>query len=209
MCYFCSFSLSTLVSQLYTCPVHRQALGLTIYIHNINTSDAYNVADEYLSDDTSSQSSLLSGKYSNLNYYSNDDHDSDSSPIKRNQHNSTRFCHVEKSSTGPTMAHKQGKAILKSPQATTSKDKSTMERCRLTRNRSLVDMRSQLLHRSLVEEVNKRRLFKTVGAVEDIGFKVPCEVSNKPSKGSRPVSSTASAKTISEGKKYGYKGRRV
>ncbi|KAM7521989.1 hypothetical protein LguiA_011891 [Lonicera macranthoides] len=165
--------------------------------------------DEYLSDDTSSQSSLLSGKYSNLNYCSNDDHDSDSSPIKRNQHNSTRFCHVEKSSTGPTMAHKQCKAVLQSPQATTSKDKSAMERCRLTRNRSLVDMRSQLLHRSLVEEVNKRRLFKTVGAVEDIGFKAPCEVSNKPSKGSRLVSSTASAKTVSEGKMYGYKGRRV
>jgi len=71
-------------------------------------------------------------------------------------------------------------------------------------------MRSQLLHRSLVEEVNKRRLFKTVGAVENIGFQTPCEVSNKPSKGSRPMSSAGSVKTVSEGnKRYGSKGRRI
>lgn len=43
----------------------------------------------------------------------------------------------------------------------------------LSRNRSLVDVRSQLLHRSLVEEVHKRRLFKTVGDVESIGFQAP------------------------------------
>lgn len=49
---------------------------------------------------------------------------------------------------------------------------------RLTRNRSLVDVHSQLLHLSLVEEVNRRRLFKTVGAVESIGFQAPCEVSS-------------------------------
>lgn len=50
-----------------------------------------------------------------------------------------------------------------------------MESPRLMRNRSLVDTRSQLLHRSLVEEVNRRRLFKTVDAVEDIGFRSPYE----------------------------------
>lgn len=57
---------------------------------------------------------------------------------------------------------------------------------RLTRNRSLVDMRSQLLHRTLIEEVNKRRLFKTVGAVENIGFEVPREGSRKTSRHSSP-----------------------
>lgn len=63
--------------------------------------------------------------------------------------------------------------------ASTSKGKVMVDNRRLARNRSLVDIRSQLLHRSLVEEVNKRRLFKTVGAVEDIGFQAPCEVSKK------------------------------
>ena len=43
----------------------------------------------------------------------------------------------------------------------------------MTRNRSMVDMRSQLLHRTLVEELNRRLFFNTVGAVEDIGFRAP------------------------------------
>ncbi|CAN0901723.1 Probable serine/threonine-protein kinase WNK4 [Linum grandiflorum] len=51
-----------------------------------------------------------------------------------------------------------------------------VDRRRLTRNRSLVDLHSQLLHRSLVEEVHKRRLVNTVGAVENIGFQTPREV---------------------------------
>nr|AAO18444.1 hypothetical protein [Oryza sativa Japonica Group] len=37
----------------------------------------------------------------------------------------------------------------------------------------MVDMRSQLLHRTLVEELNKRLFFNTVGAVHDIGFPDP------------------------------------
>lgn len=52
-----------------------------------------------------------------------------------------------------------------------------MDSLRLMRNRSLVDIRSQILHKSLVEEVYKRRLFNTIGAVENIGFQAPCEVS--------------------------------
>uniref|UniRef100_A0A0D3HQM6 non-specific serine/threonine protein kinase n=1 Tax=Oryza barthii TaxID=65489 RepID=A0A0D3HQM6_9ORYZ len=46
-------------------------------------------------------------------------------------------------------------------------------RRRMSRNRSMVDMRSQLLHRTLVEELNKRLFFNTVGAVHDIGFRDP------------------------------------
>lgn len=41
---------------------------------------------------------------------------------------------------------------------------------KLSRIQSFVDLRSQLLHRSLVEEIHKRRLFKTVGSVVNIGF---------------------------------------
>lgn len=36
-----------------------------------------------------------------------------------------------------------------------------------------MDVRSQLLRRSLMEMINKRRSFKTVGAVEDIGYQEP------------------------------------
>ena len=35
----------------------------------------------------------------------------------------------------------------------------------------MVDVRSQLLHRTLVEELNMRMFFNTVGAVEIIGFR--------------------------------------
>ncbi|XVF05847.1 hypothetical protein REPUB_Repub05bG0208400 [Reevesia pubescens] len=64
-------------------------------------------------------------------------------------------------------------------QASSSKHTRVLDNRKLTRNRSLIDSRSQLLHRSLVEEVSKRRWFKTVGAVEDIGFQAPCEVPTK------------------------------
>lgn len=49
---------------------------------------------------------------------------------------------------------------------------------RMVRTGSLVDIRSQLLHRTLVEEINKRRLFKTVGAVEHIGYHDPHKFSS-------------------------------
>ncbi|KAL5170123.1 putative serine/threonine-protein kinase WNK5 [Glycine soja] len=57
--------------------------------------------------------------------------------------------------------------------SSTRKNKRMIDNHRLTRNWLLVDIRSQLLHRSLVEEVSKRKLFKTVGAVENIGFMTP------------------------------------
>ncbi|KAL0843618.1 hypothetical protein Bca101_016864 [Brassica carinata] len=50
----------------------------------------------------------------------------------------------------------------------------------LTRNRSLVDVQRKLLQRSLVEEARKRRLIKTVGDVENVGFQSPYAVSRKP-----------------------------
>uniref|UniRef100_A0A0E0F1T8 non-specific serine/threonine protein kinase n=1 Tax=Oryza meridionalis TaxID=40149 RepID=A0A0E0F1T8_9ORYZ len=57
-------------------------------------------------------------------------------------------------------------------------------RRRMSRNRSMVDMRSQLLHRTLVEELNKRLFFNTVGAVHDIGFRDPIAASSSSSSSS-------------------------
>ncbi|XWS74436.1 hypothetical protein CRYUN_Cryun02cG0216000 [Craigia yunnanensis] len=137
--------------------------------------------------DTSSQSSSHSGTYSNLNYFSGDDHNPVMSPTTRSKHlssrihNSTRFCHEESSRSGQSIAknfYNQCKA-MESHATSSSKHTRVMDRRKLTRNQSFVDIRSQLLHRSLVEEVSKRRLFKTVGAVEDIGFQAPCEIPTK------------------------------
>lgn len=120
--------------------------------------------------DSSSQSSINSYKFSNLSYLSDRENGSTfSSKIGEPQFTGhtikwTRFC----------------------PQVNMSKysnasDEIENERSRnhhpnivrMPRVQSLVDLRSQLLHRSLVEEINKRRFFKTVGAVENIGYHEP------------------------------------
>ncbi|KAI3526362.1 hypothetical protein L1887_05613 [Cichorium endivia] len=126
---------------------------------------------DHLFDDTSSQGSLVSGTYSNLSYVSPEDHnDYRSTSPKNATHNTTRFGHGDEASKN----HEN--VTVDSHRASTSKA-SLGTGPRLTRNCSLVDMRSQLLHKSLVEEVSKRRLSKTVGTVEDVGFQAPVESS--------------------------------
>ncbi|KAJ6696574.1 hypothetical protein OIU85_002970 [Salix viminalis] len=144
-----------------------------------------------LSEDTSSRSSSNSGSYSRLNYISGDERKFDLSTTRREKHlstrtqNSTRFCPRDNSNSNigqvlATNAYNHCKVLLESQcKVSSSKSKRTMESRRLTRNRSLVDIRSQLLHRSLVEEVHKRRLSKTVGDVEDVGFQEPAEYMRK------------------------------
>ncbi|TKY47245.1 serine/threonine-protein kinase WNK4 [Spatholobus suberectus] len=139
------------------------------------------------------------GTYSNSNFCSVDDqeeHNKDSTrkdkhPIIKS-HMCTRFSPNEDPITLNLCK------VLAGPQEpSTSKNKRMIDNRRLTRNKSLIDMRSQLLHRSLVEELNKRRLFKTVGAVENIGFLTPYEVTNKkpqPARGAFDVNSSRSSK---------------
>nr|GMD28214.1 probable serine/threonine-protein kinase WNK4 isoform X2 [Ipomoea batatas] len=138
------------------------------------------IQDEAYEETGSQSSSHSSGNYSNLNYFSADH---ESSPRRQSpagigvSHSShSRFCPGESSTMGEAIArmcHRQCRAMIEQKQ-------DNMRR--LTRNKSLVDMRSQLLHRTLIEEVHKRRLFKTVGAVENIGFEVPREGSSCRSK---------------------------
>ncbi|XP_027330303.1 probable serine/threonine-protein kinase WNK4 [Abrus precatorius] len=144
-------------------------------------SSGYYWFNDDLHDDTSSRCSSQ-GTYSNLNYYSMDDQEYNVSSMRKDKlpimksHKGTRF------SPGEDLSNfNQGKVLVGSQTPPTSKSKILMNNRRLTRNRSLIDIRSQLLHRSLVEEVSKRRLFKTVGAVENIGFQAPCDVSTKKS----------------------------
>lgn len=164
----------------------------------------WNWLQDDLLDDTSSQSSSHSGTYSNLNYFSGDEHEFSTSPVTdkhliTKSHKSTRFCPQEnRNAQAQLMAKKymdQCKAFLLS----SSKDKRVINGNKLMRNRSMVDVRSQLLHRSLVEEVNKIRLFNTVGAVENIGFQAPCEVSMQ----------CNYKKTSRNGKGQGHQSRRV
>lgn len=127
--------------------------------------------DLYINDDSSSQCSFNSFNYSNINYCSGHEDDDDTSlnklgelhPIAMPQ-KSTRFCPPETLSTANHYKHCRS-------------NKETQIACglkhhkpRLSGIQSFMDLRSQLLHRSLVEEIHKRRLFKTVGSVENIGF---------------------------------------
>ncbi|KAL1332421.1 hypothetical protein HN51_061229 [Arachis hypogaea] len=131
-------------------------------------------------DDASSRCSSQ-GTYSNLNFCSMDDHEYNvASSARKDKHNHiikshhkcTRFSPLEEPIT-----LNRGKVFA----GAASKGKRTVDTPKLMRNNSLIDMRSQMLHRQLVEEVNKRRLFKTVDAIEKIGFQNPSEISRKKS----------------------------
>ena len=54
-----------------------------------------------------------------------------------------------------------------------SKGKKSGGRKKLSKIRSFMDVRSQLLHKAVMQALNKRHGSKTVGAVENIGFLVP------------------------------------
>lgn len=168
---------------------------------NQNISNGFSWFPDDVLDDSSSQCSSASGKYSNLNYISSDENETSMSSVQIDQHtninkihNSSRFCPVEnrksKDFLGGLLYKQSQCAIAGLSQGVASRGR---DGCKLTRNRSLVDVHSQLLHRSLVEEVNRRRLFKTVGAVESIGFQAPCEVSSSKRGSSRqPIGNRSS-----------------
>ncbi|XP_006401094.2 probable serine/threonine-protein kinase WNK4 isoform X2 [Eutrema salsugineum] len=115
----------------------------------------------------------IQGSYSNLNYISVDEHSSQP-PVMTRTHNVTRFCpgessHLQSGQANMYAASSSGNRRLASENRT------------LTRNRSLVDVQSQLQQqRSLVEEARKRRLIRTVGDVETVGFQSPYAISRKP-----------------------------
>lgn len=146
-------------------------------------------------------SSLCSshGTYSNSNYGSVDDHEEHNKASTRKDkyqiiksHMCTRFSPNE-----DPLTLNQCEVLAGSQAPSTSKNMRMIDNHKLTRNKSLIDTRSQLLHRQLVEEVNKRRLFKTVGDLESVGFVTPYEGTNKkpqPACGAFDVKSLKSSK---------------
>nr|GLL36801.1 probable serine/threonine-protein kinase WNK5 [Ipomoea trifida] len=126
-------------------------------------------------DDTSSRSSMNSHDCSNLCWATESDGDLSSKGGRES-------LLIQKTNTGTRLC----------PETSRSNNKkgccgSNHQRPKMTRVRSLVDLRSQLLHRTLVEELNKRRLFKTVGAVENIGYHEPAEYSCKRNGSFQPI----------------------
>lgn len=139
--------------------------------NNLTSGHDWFQDDLLLNDDTSSQSSLNSCNHSNLNYCSGDENDFHTNPKRGDplfptkSHKSTRFCPEEDRNS-----YKKCNVMVDSQRAACKNQQRN-----ITKTGTFMDVRSQLLHRSLVEELNKRRLFKTVGAVENIGFQAPSD----------------------------------
>ncbi|KAL0922543.1 hypothetical protein M5K25_006534 [Dendrobium thyrsiflorum] len=159
-------------------------------------NDPRKVADWLQDDDTSS---VHSGMYSAVNYSSGNELDCE---FSSNQTNLSAECSIKsarnnsmKSHGIDTMLHSSLQrqcSLLQPPPPESSRPsashagKRPVDDRRLLRNRSMVDLRSQLLHQTLVKELNKR-LFKTVGAVENIGFQMPCDGSSMRSSSKKQV----------------------
>lgn len=131
-----------------------------------------NAEDLLGNDDASSNGSVSSFKYSSWDYHSGNEDDYEFSHrageplcIARATQKSTRFC--------PEAAMNNDRCNSEDVNSRKACSSNSNNHRKLSRIRSLVDVRSQLLHRSLVEEIHKRRLFKTVGAIENIGFHEP------------------------------------
>ncbi|CAN6325609.1 unnamed protein product [Urochloa humidicola] len=137
-----------------------------------------------LSDDDDDLSSMHSGKYSALHYASGREEEEEA--LSGHNAKNTRFGPAgESSSRSPmrtdtaqqssssSLARQLHRQCSMSPQHAGRPRRREADGRRMTRNRSMVDMRSQLLHRTLVEELNRRLFFNTVGAVENIGFRDP------------------------------------
>ncbi|XP_072975183.1 probable serine/threonine-protein kinase WNK5 isoform X2 [Typha angustifolia] len=138
--------------------------------------------DDILRDDDD-MSSTHSGKYSTVNYYSCNEQEhqrEDTTPAASSSHKSTRFCPEENpavldaSLSNKLRKHCNIAAQDHSRSPSGAGGKRPADGRRMMRNKSMVDFRSQLLHRALVEEL-KKRVFKTVGAVESIGFQAPSD----------------------------------
>ncbi|KAL6278286.1 hypothetical protein ACE6H2_021887 [Prunus campanulata] len=140
---------------------------------NISDDQDWLQGDLFINDDASSQSSFSSCNYSNISYFSGNEDDHHDLISCFGKSHKSRFCPSESRAANcykhcNSQLHHQRPYELNHPHCLHQHHQQ-----KLPRIQSLMDVRSQLLHRSLVEEINKRRLFKTVGAVENIGFQTP------------------------------------
>lgn len=158
--------------------------GFTAYRENEIASDYGCLQD--VPDDMSSPSSIHSGTYSHTSYFCPEDQEVNPGPSNPDQHlisrsnRHTRFCADDYQRPRQFKDRSQTlqcQVLTGSDRDSSSVINRRMAGHRLSRNRSLVDVHSQLLHLSLLEEVSKRRLSRTVGEVENIGFQAPFEIS--------------------------------
>jgi WNK lysine deficient protein kinase len=138
-----------------------------------------------MNDDASSQSSINSYKCFNFHYNDSCNEDEQGSthiigeePFCCNQksnNKSTRFCPPEEMLEAGFIKQLCNMRMNSHTHTHTHKNHhGPNNRCpRLTRINSCLDVKKQQLQRSLMEEIQKRRMFNTVSAIENIGFQNP------------------------------------
>ncbi|XP_073226403.1 probable serine/threonine-protein kinase WNK4 isoform X2 [Cicer arietinum] len=140
--------------------------------------------DLFMNDDASSQSSMNSYNY--FNFHSNDSCNEDEQQGSSFAKGEEPLCCNPKSSNKWTRFYPQEEEVeagitkqfcnmrMDSHTHTHKHHHGPRNRChKLTKINSYVDIRRQQLQRTLMEEMQKRRMAKTVGAIENIGFKNP------------------------------------
>lgn len=118
---------------------------------------------------------MNSGKYSSINYCSGNEHEEAQPVVPNKIPKSTRFSPREWQGSHPSKFLRQCSMAPSESSLQSARCKNHVRNCQLMRNRSFVDLRSQLLRRILAEELSRRH-FKTVGGVEDIGFQMPYSI---------------------------------
>ncbi|XP_061370741.1 probable serine/threonine-protein kinase WNK5 isoform X2 [Gastrolobium bilobum] len=134
--------------------------------------------DLFMNDDASSQSSMNSLKCFNFHCCDSGNENEHSPTIlvgtepicytPKANNKCTRFCPREE------MVEADSTKQFCNMRMDSSRYHRPMHGCQsLTRIHSYADLRRHQLQRSLIEEIHKRRMFKTVGAIENIGFQNP------------------------------------
>ena len=152
----------------YSCSSHASSSNSLEGFYSFYENSHHHILDGVNIDDDDTSSSF---NYSEISFCSNneDEYGRDPQCISTTK-NPTRFCPTMKIDAHH-LRYKDIKVMVdrEAFERRTRSDKSA----RLTRVKSMVNLRSEALHRSLVEMLLKKRLFNTVDAMENIGYQKP------------------------------------
>ncbi|GAB2235975.1 hypothetical protein Droror1_Dr00026420 [Drosera rotundifolia] len=143
--------------------------------------------ESHINDDGCSQSSYSSYNYSDFSFHSAGKEEGcvSSTAAIQNAQGRPRLCTPHENMRIPTGYDPCNMVFLdpvKGGHCSTHHSKTS-------KIRSFLDVRSQLLQGALMQTLHKRRSFRTVGAVENIGFQVPGSISNEATKNGRRTDS--------------------
>ncbi|KAL9256019.1 putative serine/threonine-protein kinase WNK5 [Drosera capensis] len=145
--------------------------------------------ESHIIDDGCSQSSYSSYNYSDFSFHSAGKEEGcvSSTAAVQNAQGCPRLCTPHENMRIPTGYDPCNTVFLdpvKGGHCSTHHSKTS-------KIQSFLDVRSQLLQRALMHSLHKRRSFRTVGAVENIGFQVPGSISNEATKNGRRTDSVS------------------